>query len=186
MHLVEVNTELLFQEVDAMYQQTFGAASVPTHVQYSWWKVWPAGIAALQHHEVLAGAISCWPVKRAVYEALCAGMQQEKQIQATDIETECPQYFHLSEIVVLPAYRHRSHTAMLVQYMLNMLQKHLQASGEIFLTAYAYSEQGARLMQYLQMQQLLPASATADGQSLWHIGLSDTQQLAAIKASFAV
>ena len=176
----------LFEAVDAIYQQTFGAASVPTHVQRSWWMVWPTGMAALQHHEALAGAISCWPVKKAVYEALCAGMQQEKQIKATDIETQCPQYFHLSEIVVLPAYRQRQHTAMLVQYMLDTLQTHLQATGAIFLTAYAYSEQGARLMQYLQMQQLLPASATADGQSLWHIGVSDTQQLAAIRASFAV
>lgn len=186
MQIVPVISLAQFEAVDGLYQQAFGAASVPTLVQQGWWQAWPAGMAALMMEHTLAGAVSCWPVKEPVYQALCAGKQQERNISAADLETNAPQYFHLSEIVILPAYRHRRHTAMLVQYMLQQLATNCQHGKALYLTAYAYSEQGARLMQYLTMQPLLPASATADGQPLWHLCITDAQHLAALAKAFEV
>lgn len=165
-----ITTDEAFHQLDALYHQCFGEASVPTDTLYSWYRTYPQGLTGLFKDDLLIGGLSIWALQPSAFERFSSGKIKEKELHYSYLQTTSPRnYFYLSEIAILETERDKTRLIPL----LNALKDHLlqHASWPAQVLALAYSPEGLRVMTRLGFLPLLDASLTVDQQALlrWDI-----------------
>lgn len=156
-----IKTEEDFFEVDTLYQSCFGVASIPTQVQYAWWKKFPQGIIGLYHNNLIIGALSYWTLNTKAFEQLSKGKLSEKEIPSSQINPLKPSGIYISEIALKKEYRHLKIAHLLMDFF------HEKRPKNIPILALAYSVEGKRILEKEGFKLLLTAAQTADYQDLY-------------------
>jgi GNAT superfamily N-acetyltransferase len=166
-----VTEEMTLYAVDAIYQDCFEASSVPTEVQYTWWKTQPEGVLALQHGDEVVGGISFWSVSEQVFRGLYDGLLRERDIVLSPIVPAPKGFMYLSEIAIAPPYRGRGHTMLLLEAFLQSVRQRLHIYPSIAVLALGYSEGGMAVLEKINFRQVRTAADTKDGMPLYQLDL---------------
>jgi hypothetical protein len=156
-----IRTPEEFQALDALYQMSFGEASVPTATLRAWHEAYPQGLIGLFEGSQLVGGISVWALRESAYAQFSQGGIKERALSAADLAPEGGSFFYLSEIAVYPGRGSRARLLALLDAMM----AHLSLYGRFPLQVLglAYSNEGMRIMQRLGFMPWLSAEETADG-----------------------
>jgi ribosomal protein S18 acetylase RimI-like enzyme len=167
MHITirEIVTDAEFTVLDSIYQQCFGAASVPTEVQRSWWQKYPQGMLGLFADDEVIGGTSCWPVNDRTFDALLAGRLREKDITAGDFDFTHPHLYYFSDIAIIGHYREGKYAWRLMEELLTRTRS--RGAAEIKILSLAYSAGGAHILQKSGFVKVAEAEKMADGQPLY-------------------
>lgn len=160
-NLAFIKTEKDFYEIDALYQSCFGEASVPTFVQFSWWKKFPKGIIGLYYNELIIGGLSYWTLNSLGFNQFSEGTLAEKEISIAHINPSKLHGIYISEIALKNEFRHLKISHLLMDYFFEHRPKKLP------ILALAYSNEGRKILEKYGFQLFLPASKTADKQDLY-------------------
>lgn len=158
-----IQNESEFQSVDAIYQDCFGTASVPTETQWQWWQKFPNGIIVLYEDEKIIGGLSYWPLNAIGFELFSNGKIKESDIQTQHIDYLNPKGVYISEIAIIQAYRNKNLASMLMKTFFEKTIKYL----EIPVLALAYSDRGRKILKQFDFKILKKAKEIPDNQDLY-------------------
>jgi ribosomal protein S18 acetylase RimI-like enzyme len=159
-----ITSEAEFAALDGIYQSCFGAASVPTDVQRSWWLKYPPGMLGLFVDDEVIGGTSCWPVNDHTFDTLLAGTLREKEITAEDFDVTNPHLYYFSDIAVIGHHRGGKYAWRLMDELLTRTRSRGAVGGEIKILSLAYSAGGAHILQKSGFVKVADAEKMADGQ----------------------
>jgi hypothetical protein len=172
MHITirEIVTDVEFTVLDSIYQSCFGAASVPTEVQRSWWQKYPQGMLGLFVGDEVIGGTSCWPVNDRTFDVLLAGTLHEKEITAEDFDLAYPHLYYFSDIAIIGHHREGKYAWRLMDELLTCIRS--RGAAEIKILSLAYSAGGAHILQKSGFVKVADAEKMADGQPLYLLQIS--------------
>ena len=152
-----------FHLVDAIYQRCFGKDSVPTQIQYDWWKKFPPGIIGLYLDEKIVGGLSYWPLGEEGFDLLVNGTIKEKDLTATHLESVQPKGIYISEVAITKTHRSKN----LSHHLLSACFEQLKQWQGLPVLALAYSFQGKTLLIKYNFHKIKEANEMPDGQELY-------------------
>lgn len=151
------------ESADKLYQTTFGASSVPTSIQLSWWQKAPCGMWGVFSEKILIGAMSCWLIDKKTYENIKNGWIRERDILPDNIDFQNGFGFYWSEIVVDNNFRNQH----IAQQLINAFWHYHQKFENFSVLALSYSENGTKLLKKNNFQPILPIQLQPDGMGVW-------------------
>lgn len=151
-----------FDRLDDLYQQCFGASSVPTDIQKDWWLHYRRGIIGVFLHEQLIGGLSYWPINEQTYFRLGEGILREREIASSDFDLSCPTYIYISEIAIMKDFRGKHYADLLLESFFVSVNEYVEQRKLLTLCAFAYSAAGASILTKYGFKKIADAQHTPD------------------------
>ncbi len=172
-----LRNEVEFNLLDDVYQNCFGAHSVPSQRQKEWWMHSPKNILGLFYNDKLIGGVSFWSINFDTFEKLKTGQLQERNINVKDFNTTIKNLYYLSDLAIKEAYRKKQFSNLLLIKLFEQLASEADVSQGIKILALAYSNSGNKILNRLGFVKIKDAVETLDEQDLLLLELSNLTDL---------
>lgn len=170
-----------FNDLDQIYQLSFGESSVPSETQQKWWEANPQGIIGLFSHQQIVGGVSFWPLTAQAFDRFRSGQLMERDIKPIDFAKGQQNNYYISDIVIKEEFRQKLYSNLLLRNLLDHIEQHADHHAEINVLALAYSDPGNKLLTRLGFIKIRNKTETLDKQDLFLLSLDSTNDIKQLK-----
>jgi len=167
----------MFLQVDALYQECFCEAAVPTATLEQWWQAQPNGIIPLAEGNEMIGALSYWYISASDYQQLAAGKLLEKDLVICSANLVASGIIYISEMALKSQYRKQGKSALLVQKLFEQIGKEYTWEHPLKITALGYSQEGLAVLKKMGLHKVLDAGQSVNGQAFLEMEVSNATDL---------
>ncbi|RWY55454.1 hypothetical protein [Mucilaginibacter gilvus] len=173
-HAIANENEL--KEIWKVSQTLYGEDNVPFEIVVSWWKCYPNGIFVLYKYDVIAGYFSMWPIKKTTYDDIVHGRKKERELKLQSImgkkSADKRPYWYVTNVVICKQFRKTIAIKILMREALRNWVNEGNLAKDLYLCAFAYSNEGEEIIKRSGFTLIKPAEDTADRKPLYTLSPS--------------